>query len=216
MMKRNPSHRLTGRPAGDQRGVVLIFALIALVILLIGAAAMMRSMNTSLFNAGNFGFKRDLTNQGERATTIVLDAVRTAGVGALKTEAARQVSDTARNYSASILPTNAQGVPLALLSDAALAGIGVAGNDIALADMGVSVRYVVDRLCVAAGPAVEDSCTLAGNLIPSGGSGSELLRAEDGSSGGVGAVVPQAVYRVSIRVDGPRRTQSFFQSTFTI
>ena len=26
----------------------------------------------------------------------------------------------------------------------------------------------------------------------------------------------QFVYRVSIRVDGPRRTQSFFQSTFTI
>jgi uncharacterized membrane protein YgcG len=196
--------------------VVLIFALIALVILLIGAAGMMRSMNTSLFNAGNFGFKRDLTNQGERATTIVLDAVRQAGVGALRTEAARQASDAALNYSAAILPTNAQGIPLALLSDAALAGIGVAGNDIALADMGVTVRYVVDRLCVGPGPVMQDSCTLAGNLIPSGSSSSELLRAEDFSSGGAGAVTPQAVYRVSIRVDGPRRTQSFFQSTFTI
>jgi type IV pilus assembly protein PilX len=107
-------------------------------------------------------------------------------------------------------------VPLALLSDADFAAVGVTGNDIELADMGVTVRYVIDRLCVAAGPATQDGCTLAGNVMPAGSSSSELLRAEDGSSGGVGAVVPQVVYRVSIRVDGPRRTQSFFQSTFTI
>jgi hypothetical protein len=78
------------------------------------------------------------------------------------------------------------------------------------------VRYVIDRLCAATGPATQDGCTLAGNLIPAGSSSSELLRAEDGSSGGSGAVAPQVVYRISIRVDGPRRTQSFFQSTFTI
>jgi hypothetical protein len=65
----------------------------------------------------------------------------------------------------------------------------VTGNDIALADMGVTVRYVIDRLCVAAGPATQDGCTLAGNVIPPSSSASELLRAEDGSSGGVGAVV---------------------------
>lgn len=196
-----------------QRGAVLLFAMIALVVLLIGTVALMRSMNTSLFTAGNFGFKRDLTNQGERAMTVVLDLVQT---GALGNEGARQANATANNYSASVLAANPQGVPLALLTDAAFAGVGVAGNDIALADMGVTVRYVVDRLCVAAGPATQDGCTLAGNAIPAGSSASELLRAEDGSSGGAGAVVPQVVYRVSIRVDGPRRTQSFFQSTFTI
>lgn len=196
-----------------QRGAVLLFAMIALVVLLIGTLALMRSMNTSLFTAGNFGFKRDLTNQGERAMATVLDMVQT---GALGNDAARQANASASNYSASVLATNAQGVPLALLTDAAFAAVGATGNDIALADMGVTVRYVIDRLCVAAGPATQDGCTLAGNLLPAGSSSSELLRAEDGSSGGVGAVAPQVVYRVSIRVDGPRRTQSFFQSTFTI
>jgi type IV pilus assembly protein PilX len=195
------------------RGAVLLFAMIALVVLLVGTAALMRSMNTSLFTAGNFGFKRDLTNQGERAVAAVLDVVQ---AGALGTVAARQANATATNYSAAILATNDQGVPLALLTDAAFALVGVSGNDIALTDMGVTVRYVIDRLCVAAGPATQDGCTLAGNLLPAGSSSSELLRAEDGSSGGSGAVAPQVVYRVSIRVDGPRRTQSFFQSTFTI
>jgi type IV pilus assembly protein PilX len=207
-----PTRRLASARRA-QRGAVLLFAMIALVVLLIGTVALMRSMNTSLFTAGNFGFKRDLTNQGERAMATVLDLVQT---GALGNDGARQANATASNYSAAVLPANAQGVPLALLTDAAFAAVGVSGNDIELADMGVTVRYVVDRLCVAAGPATQDGCTLAGNVMPAGSSSSELLRAEDGSSGGVGAVVPQVVYRVSIRVDGPRRTQSFFQSTFTI
>lgn len=210
-MKKNTRPAARGRRA--QRGAVLLFAMIALVVLLIGTLALMRSMNTSLFTAGNFGFKRDLTNQGERAMTAVLDLVQT---GALGNEAARQSNVAASNYSASVLATNPQGVPLALLTDGVFAGVGVSGNDIALADMGVTVRYVIDRLCVAAGPATQDGCTLAGDLLPAGSSASELLRAEDGSSGGAGAVAPQVVYRVSIRVDGPRRTQSFFQTTFTI
>jgi type IV pilus assembly protein PilX len=80
-----------------QRGAVLLFAMIALVVLLIGTVALMRSMNTSLFTAGNFGFKRDLTNQGERAMATVLDLVQT---GALGNDGARQAHATANNYSA--------------------------------------------------------------------------------------------------------------------
>jgi type IV pilus assembly protein PilX len=186
-----------------QRGAVLLFAMIALVVLLIGTVALMRSMNTSLFTAGNFGFKRDLTNQGERAIATVLDLVQT---GALGSEVARESSATARNYSASILPTNGDGIPLALLSDAAFAAVGVAGNDISPADMGVTVRYVVDRLCVAAGPASPNSCSVT-SPPPQGGS-NDTKDDDD--------LPVQFVYRVSIRVDGPRRTQSFFQSTFTI
>lgn len=208
--------RTFGQPSAQrraQRGAVLLFAMIALVILLIGTAALMRSMNASLFNVGNFAFKRDLTNQGERAIATVLDLVQT---GALGGAVARQGNATASNYSAAILQTNDQGIPLALLTDTAFGAVGVSSNDIALNDMGVTVRYVIDRLCVAAGPATQDGCTLAGNTLPAGTSSSELLRAEDSSSGGAGAVPLQVVYRISIRVDGPRRTQSFFQSTFTI
>ena len=200
-----------------QRGAVLLFAMIALVVLLIGTLALMRSMNSSLFTAGNFGFKRDLTNQSERAINTVLDAVQTAG--ALNTEALRQSHNTARNFSATVLPANAEGVPNALLTDAAFALVGVDSNDITLSDMGVTVRYVVDRLCAAIGPANPDSCTLAGDQLPAGGSESELLRAEDSGGGAPPIASPvalQVVYRVSIRVTGPRLTQSFFQTTFTI
>lgn len=197
----------------DQRGVVLIFGLIALVIMLVGTAALVRSMNTSLFTAGNFAFKRDLTNQGERAVATVIAAVQT---GPLAADTARESSDATNNYSAVVLPTNPQGIPLALLSDGAWSGVGSSANDIVIADMAVTVRYVVDRLCASAGPATSASCTQADDNVPAGSSSGELMNAMDSSSGGVAAVEAQVVYRVSVRVEGPRRTQSFFQTTFRL
>ena len=197
----------------QQRGAVLLFGMIALVVLLVGSAALVRSMNTSVFTAGNYAFKRDLTNQGERAVAAVLEVVQT---GALSTAAAREASDAARNYSAQLLPANAQGIPLALLSNAQFAGIGVASNDIAIADMGITIRYVVDRLSAAAGPAVPANSLMAGPGAPAGSSASELSNAMDASSSGAGAVPQQVVYRVSVRVEGPRRTQSFYQTTLAL
>ncbi|MFN3812442.1 MAG: hypothetical protein ACK4S6_17690 [Roseateles asaccharophilus] len=186
--------------------------MIALLLLLIGAVAMMRSMNASLTNSGNFGFKRDLTNQAELAMN---QALATFTNGALSTEAARNASTPGENYSAAILPTNPQGIPLALLTDAQFAGVGMAVKDIVVADMGVNIRYVIDRVCSAAGPVDASRCTLATAPPPAGVSWSERQRAEDNSSGGVGALPLEPVYRISIRVNGPRGTQSFFQSTFT-
>jgi hypothetical protein len=192
---------------------VLLFGMIALVVLLVGTAALVRSMNTSVFTAGNYGFKRDLTNQGERAVAAVLDVVQT---GALSTAAAREASDPARNYSAQLLATNPQGIPLALLSDAQFAGVGVAANDISISDMGITIRYVVDRVSAAPGPAAPANSMMAGPGAPAGSSASELANAMDSSSAGAGAVPQQVVYRVSIRVEGPRRTQSYYQTTLAL
>lgn len=205
------------RPHRSQRGVMLLFALIALVVMLIASVALVRSFNTSLFTAGNIAFKRDLMNQAERAVPVVMAQMLT---GSLSTPLARSASVPASNYSASMLATNAQGIPLVLLgNDAGFTAVGVLTNDIAVADQQVTLRYVVDRLCD--GPGLDtalgaDHCNLAGDGAPLGGSGSDLLKAEDASSGGAGAVPQQVVYRLSIRADGPRRTQAFVQTTFTL
>lgn len=210
-MKPNPPS-----PArSSQRGVTLIFALIALVVLLIGAAAMVRSMSTSMLNAGNYGFKRDLGNQGERAVDLVLNQINT---GVLGSDLAREQSNTALNYSAVILANNPQGVPLALLSDAEFAAAGTAGNDITQTDMGVTIRYVVDRMSTAPGPVDATKAILSD--APALGADS-LTPVENNSSPGVGgpqvgAAPRKVIYRLSMRVSGPRNTQSFFQATFTI
>lgn len=209
-------HRRTHQRSGTarkQRGVVMLFGLIALAIMLIGAAAMVRSISTSMLNAGNLGFKRDLTNQGERAVTSVMALLQT---GALNSETARQSSDSARNYSAIMLASNAQGLPNALVSDSTFTGIGTGSNDITITDQAVTVRYLVDRLCVNTGVAASNHCSMADDPNPTGGSGSETIRAEDSSAGGAGAVGQRVVYRVSIRVTGPRSTQAFFQTTLSL
>lgn len=196
------------------RGATLIVALIALLILTIGAAAIVRSMNTSMTNTGNLSFKRDLTNQAERAAATAMAILRT---GALSTEAARQANLATSNYSATMLPTNAQGIPTALLAtDAAFAAAWNTANDIAVADQSIALRWVLDRLCVNTGVADESHCTMYDAGTTSSDSASQRNSAQNASATGMGALQRQVVYRLSIRATGPRNTQSFLQTTFTL
>src|SRR5262245_19004144 len=96
-----------------ERGVVLIYTLIILLILTIGAVALVRSMHTSLFSAGNLAFRRDLVNQGEQAVATVMTQFKT---GLLSTSGSTQADNSAANYSSTALATNSQGVPNALLN----------------------------------------------------------------------------------------------------
>ena len=209
--------------ASRQRGVVLLFSLIALTVLLLAAVALMRSFTTSQFMAGNIAFKRDLQNQGERAVDRVLNSFRSGGT--LASSTTRAADSAANNYSATTLPVNAQGIPNALVAanftTTWTAPVIDSTNDSTLANQGVSVRYLVDRMCNAAGDELtlgSTNCLLADNPMPSGGSASNLL-SPDGKPlcGTCKSAAPQGVvYRLSIRVDGPRNTQAFFQSTFTM
>ena len=135
----------------------MLFGLIALLIMMLGAVAMLRSTSTTLTNTGNLGFKRDLTNQGERAVDVVLSLMKT---GTLSTDAARQATSVASNYSATLLATNAQGLPTVLVDDSTFGTAGSTGNDITVADLGVTLRWVVDRLCVNTGVATVTHCTM--------------------------------------------------------
>jgi Tfp pilus assembly protein PilX len=184
-----------------QRGVVLIFTLIVLLILTIGAVALMRSMNTSLFSAGNMAFRRDLLNQGERAISKVLDNFSSGAMTGLTT-----ANNTAANYSAVMLATNPQGVPLALLNSGTFGTVGTAANDITGATTDVKIRYVIDRLCTATGAPSAAQCSQAA-AAPTGGTGGPNAPVTPPSS---------TVYRLSVLVSGARSTQVFLQSTFTM
>lgn len=200
-------------PRARQRGVIMLFGLIVMAIMLIGAAAMVKSVNTSMFNAGNLGFKRDMANQMERAISVVHDQLR---VGPLSTEAVRQANLTARNYRATLLASNAQGIPNALLSDSTFATVATSSNDITVTDQNVTIRYVIDRLCTNAGAATASHCQMATDPVANGGGSRSAGGAEFTTPGGAGAVQQRVVYRLSVRVTGPRNTQAFFQSTMTL
>lgn len=190
--------------ATRQRGVVLIFSLIVLLILAIGAVALLRSVNSSLTSAGNLAFHRDLVNQAEQAVSTVMTEFKT-NAPPLST-APTTASLPAANYSAITLATNAQGVPLALLDNTAFGAVGTAANDIVpSASSQITIRYVIDRLCTALGTASSPNCVQSTGL-PTGGTANRNT-----------AVAPPSatVYRISVRVDGPRSTQAFLQTTFT-
>jgi type IV pilus assembly protein PilX len=200
-------NRLQFASGTRQRGVVLIFSLIVLLILAIGAVAVLRSVGSSLLSAGNLAFHRDLVNQAEQAVTNVMTEFKTNGppLGGATTADLQ-----AANYVSTALPTNAQGVPLVLLDNAAFAavatpGLAPAGNDIPGATPDVTIRYIIDRLCTNTGTASSPNCVQSTGL-PTGGTANRNT-----------AVAPPSatVYRISVRVDGPRNTQAFLQTTFT-
>ena len=198
---RGPQGR-RGRALHRQRGVVLIFSLIVLLILTIGAIALMRSMNSSLFTAGNLSFRRDLVNQGEQAASAALSTLLT---GALMDPTLAQSDLPSANYKASILPANQLGIPTALLDNTAFAAVGVASNDLTGATSDVTIRYVIDRLCNIAGPPTGAICVQS-SAAPTGG-----------TAGAIAAIKPPTatVYRLSARISGPRGTQVFLQTTLT-
>lgn len=193
-----------GAPRSRQRGVVLIFSLIILLILAIGAVALLRSMNSSLLSAGNLAFHRDLVNQGEQAVANVMTEFKTGGAPLLGLTTADNIP---ANYKSTALPTNPQGVPTALLgNDLTFGAVGLPANDIPGATPDVVIRYVVDRLCTLTGVASINNCVQSSGL-PTGGTANRNT-----------AVAPPSatVYRLSVRVTGPRNTQAFLQTTFTV
>lgn len=211
-----------------QRGVVLLFSLIALLILMIGAVALVRSFNTSLLNAGSVAFKKDLQIRSEaivaRALRKVKDSATGLAVPTVNAQVARSI-----NFSPRILDTNDQGIPLILLaSDADFdAAVGDhALNDIDMPADGIKIRYVIDRQCDMAGQLsslTPANCVSSGEgtLGKFGGSTDAFIRAENAAElgGGVsraGAVTMRVVYRMTIRAIGPRNTLAFYQTTFTL
>jgi type IV pilus assembly protein PilX len=217
-------YRATGAyPPRQQRGVVLLFALIAVTVMLIGAVALISSFNTSLVTAGNIGFKRDLSNQVEKAISEVM--LKFEGSGALSTTSARGATKGAHNYSATALTTNSQGIPLDLLKKTAdfnsASPTNWTGADLD-PGQGIKIRYLVDRLCSTAGDAhltlAPEACIRGGKsqFLPAAGDESRMRsKAEDGGAGVAAAVPLPVAYRVTVRATGPRNTEAFYQVTFT-
>jgi Tfp pilus assembly protein PilX len=199
-----------------ERGVVLLFCLIILVVLLAGGVAVMRSTGNSLFGAGNLAFKRDLVNQGELAIAKAMKEFQAGGSLVDATVTAANLP--AANYSAIQLQANEHGIPQVLLKKTTLTGPDVAGNTFTpsgsaiTGNGGVTVRYVIDRMCNATGAFStigKSSCV----YVPSS---TETLGGDQSQLSTPGPSVPSPpIYRISVRADGPRDTQVFLQASFT-
>lgn len=195
--------RRNQRPSSrHERGVVMLLCLVVLVILLAGGVAVIRSMNTSLFTAGNLAFRRDLVNQGEQAVSTILSQFKSGGVLATATT----TDLPSANYKATMLATNAQGVPNVLIDDSTFSSGAGTAADLTGGTPDVKIRYVVDRLCAAGTGAASSTNCIQSSAAPSGG-----------TAGPIPPPTPPTatVYRVSVRVTGARNTRVFLQSSIT-
>ncbi|MBT0571730.1 hypothetical protein KIK84_15510 [Curvibacter sp. CHRR-16] len=196
------SYRLRNHPfrVRSQRGDVLIITLICLVIMLIASIALSRSSTNTLLQAGNFAFRSDLSNQGERA---MAQAVYLLQSGSLASSTVRQSNQTAYNYSASQLSTNDQGIPSVLVSDSSYSTAGFAQTDFSDSSAGVTIRTVIDRQCSSTGAPTSSTCVYYVPDSSTALTGTARLKRVQSSG------VP--TYRITVRVTGPRNTQIFQQ-----
>ena len=196
----------------QQRGFSLFMTLIALVILLVATAAIMRSSGLNLFSSGNLAFKQDAVARADLVGVRVFSLFRT---GALANNASLSASDASQNYSAMVLPRNAQGIPLALVDDSAFSGAGSSSNDIADTESNTTIRYVIERLCDQVGDVTLNHCVYDPDSIALRNTGTSTATS---SGGGLPlAAVGNGSYpllRVTIRVRGARGSETFLQSLF--
>lgn len=199
MLKRRiPSSRAA---RAGQQGIVLIVALVVLVALTIAGIAMIRSVDTATLVAGNMAFQQSATHASDKGVEQALAMVRQKAIdGTLDT------SDASNGYFATLAntdkPSGTQSWQEFWQTSLAPAAFD-AGED----QFKNHIYYVVHRQCAFAKPPGSGGECVASPAI---------VAESPGGSHGVNAIPLKAAtavyYRITVRVSGPRRTESYVQS----
>lgn len=231
MKKLNAPHSGPLRRAA-QRGVSLIFALMALVVLSLGAVALIRSIDTGLLVLGNMGLKQDALAAGSAGTEAAI-----AWIQSNSTTNVLNNSVPAQGYSAvavSKLDPTGRGVAagtadLVLIDwdpDGDTKGCQVPGLNgrtpsqclPASAEIrdsrGNAVRYVITRLCALVGADDASNDCVQPNTSNSTGTTSQRGSLGYGGSGGQ-RFTTQSIgtyFRIITRTEGVRGTVSYTET----
>lgn len=184
-----------------QRGVVLIITMIMLVIMTLGAIALVRSIDTTNLIAGNLAFKQSATLSGElglEAATTWLEANRTS----------LNANVAADGYFASWGTTTGPGGQdwqsyWNTLGQSKTLPIDAAGN---------SAAYLIQRMCPTVG------------ILNNGPAAAGCVYTRSTACGGNSKTAGSASitycyvthYRITVRIVGPRNTVSFIQAVVAL
>ena len=210
------------QPAAAQGGFVLIIALIVLAAMTLAAAAMVRTVDTSTLLARNISFKRDAVNRNDFALEAAINQFRAGG--ALRDGANTLDAIATQNYSAVMLPTDADGVPLALKNADTSSNfylpanssltppypggtLGIAAPSKIPAGLVLEMYpiYLIERMCTTRGIAAAETCIVNGRAQAGGTQPNDKP----------GQLFPP-MYRITARVTGPRNTVSYVQAIFSL
>ena len=202
-----------------QRGIVLFFALIALLVLSLAAVALIRSVDTSTIIAGNLAFKQAATSSGDTGVEAAMGWM-TATQAANNT--VNVLLDPGHTFNQDSLP---QGYYSSVHDDPAdpsyvnLFGdtSWVAGKSVLVgADpdpaTGNTTRYIIQRLCRTANqPVATANCLFSGAIQDINGQHVKLPQ-EVCQGPGCPVAGQTPMIRITSRVTGPRNTVSYVQA----
>lgn len=216
-------HAITTTPTRRQRGVSLIFALIALVIISLAAVALVRSVDTSALVIGNLGFKQDATSAASQAaesavaylnanagTTLHTDQAA-AGYYATSRDALDVTGQGSTANTRAVVDWTGNGTGTCLLYAAGSWGTCVRPSaDISLNGGANTARYIITRLCAAEGaPSAVDCAVPTGSALTGGGN----KGVQDYKAGKAQALVSNSqYYRIVVRSTSARGTVSFTET----
>lgn len=183
--------------ARNQRGIVLMIALIVLVAMSLAGVALVRSVDTTTQIAGNLSFRQGVTQEADRG----IEAANTVLINTIKSS--NETDNPALNYFATRQTgESTKGIPV-ILSKKTGVGYPSSFQVISNATTKNEIRYVIERLCSSTGKATLSNCVLSTKSPPDGGD-PQIPKSL--------APPPTPLYRVTVRVDGPKNTVSFVQA----
>jgi Tfp pilus assembly protein PilX len=179
-----------------QQGMVsTLMAVIVLVVSLLAAMALMRSVDTSTSIATTLTFRQSALQEAERA---YVDAQRN-----IKFTQPDSDSDHPQlGYYAAPQPATARSsgdVPDILINK-------TSGYAPLSSDNGNTIAYVVERLCPGTGTASPAICIVPGVTLTSGNVSNQS------SDNKTFISAPNAAFRLTVRVDGPKGTTAYVQT----
>jgi len=199
--------RTGARPAPRrERGTILFIALIVLVAMSLAGIALMRSVDTNVLIAGNLAFRQGATAGGDRGVEDARAWIA-GNAGILNDDRPAGASFYWANWQQNLdlIGNN----PDLLVADYDWSS--GEPNDLGFDSAGNQVQYVIHRLCDTAGAPNVVQCVRSALSTGSGpgSGGSNQIQPLGGGNVQTGTVV---LYRVTVRVTGPRNTVSFVQA----
>lgn len=208
-----------------QRGLSLIYALLALAALSVASVALMRAINTGSLVAGNLSFQQEATAAADQAVRQAVSSLN-GKISALSTNLDADIPGIGYYASTNDLldVTGAQSSAatrtLVKWTDT-YCSEQVSGSyascvftpvKLAAAINGNSASYIVFRLCDSAGdPTTVATINCARPLSSSATSSTNESRDYSGGSGTSSGVV-SPYYRIVVRVSGARNTVSYTET----
>ena len=211
------SSKLRPLSSRRQHGVVLAVVLIVLVVMMLGAVSLLSSVDTSALLSGNIAFKRDSVNSAATGLNEAFKLLKKTDAASIQgsqnsvdgcpppasTGSACTAAGTwaKNNFYPRLLESDGNGIPLILKNkakfDATFTYKITPSN-------GNEVRFLIERMCEVYGASTNPNCLLSQDASK----GTDIYPGKPGS-------VASPLYRVTVRTDGVRNSQSYAQWTVT-